>query len=147
MIADRFEVTEKIGRKWALQANVVLFLIGAILMTAATHQLSYICKSLFNSSQSLSNILRRRPRSHRYRMRCHHRHSPQLHRRALHRLHSRYPNRSLRSNIPNRFSDRLLDQLWHQPEHEPFFRCSMASPHGCSDRPRRYPLHWWILPA
>lgn len=45
-IADRFEVTEKIGRKWALQANVVVFLIGAILMTAATHQLSYICKSI-----------------------------------------------------------------------------------------------------
>ncbi|KAJ4263018.1 hypothetical protein NW762_006631 [Fusarium torreyae] len=34
--------TEKIGRKWALQSNVVIFLIGAILMTAATHQLSYI---------------------------------------------------------------------------------------------------------
>ncbi|KAI1026009.1 hypothetical protein LB505_004540 [Fusarium chuoi] len=37
-----FLITEKIGRKWALQANVVVFLIGAILMTAATHQLSYI---------------------------------------------------------------------------------------------------------
>ncbi|KAI1065741.1 hypothetical protein LB507_001359 [Fusarium sp. FIESC RH6] len=37
-----FLITEKIGRKWALQANVVIFLVGAILMTAATHQLSYI---------------------------------------------------------------------------------------------------------
>ncbi|KAK7414330.1 hypothetical protein QQX98_006772 [Neonectria punicea] len=37
-----FLITEKVGRKWALQANVVLFLIGAILMTAATGQLSYI---------------------------------------------------------------------------------------------------------
>ncbi|KAF4967456.1 hypothetical protein FSARC_4979 [Fusarium sarcochroum] len=37
-----FLITEKIGRKWALQSNVVVFLIGAILMTAATHQLSYI---------------------------------------------------------------------------------------------------------
>ncbi|KAF7551128.1 hypothetical protein G7Z17_g5243 [Cylindrodendrum hubeiense] len=35
-------LTEKVGRKWALQANVVVFLIGAILMTAATNQLSYI---------------------------------------------------------------------------------------------------------
>ncbi|KAH8880990.1 general substrate transporter [Thozetella sp. PMI_491] len=34
--------TEKFGRKWALQFNVVLFLIGAILMTAATNQLSFI---------------------------------------------------------------------------------------------------------
>ncbi|RKL16592.1 Quinate permease [Fusarium oxysporum] len=40
-----FLITEKIGRKWALQANVVVFLIGAILMTAATHQLSYIFPS------------------------------------------------------------------------------------------------------
>ncbi|KAL4963703.1 sugar porter family MFS transporter [Aspergillus stella-maris] len=37
-----FLLTEKVGRKWALQANTVLFLIGAIIMTAATHQLSYI---------------------------------------------------------------------------------------------------------
>ncbi|KAH7141374.1 general substrate transporter [Dactylonectria estremocensis] len=37
-----FLLTEKVGRKWALQSNVVVFLIGAILMTAATHQLSYI---------------------------------------------------------------------------------------------------------
>ncbi|CEL05038.1 Putative MFS quinate transporter [Aspergillus calidoustus] len=37
-----FLLTEKIGRKWALQANTVVFLIGAIIMTAATHQLSYI---------------------------------------------------------------------------------------------------------
>ncbi|CAM1502715.1 Fc.00g074910.m01.CDS01 [Cosmosporella sp. VM-42] len=37
-----FLITEKVGRKWALQSNVVVFLIGAILMVAATHQLSYI---------------------------------------------------------------------------------------------------------
>jgi hypothetical protein len=40
------KVTEKVGRKWALQSNVVVFLIGAILMTAATHQLSFICEYL-----------------------------------------------------------------------------------------------------
>ncbi|KAL4899830.1 hypothetical protein BDW74DRAFT_188860, partial [Aspergillus multicolor] len=37
-----FLLTEKVGRKWALQANTLVFLIGAIIMTAATHQLSYI---------------------------------------------------------------------------------------------------------
>ncbi|KAL4803344.1 general substrate transporter [Aspergillus unguis] len=37
-----FLLTEKIGRKWALQANTALFLIGAIVMTAASGQLSYI---------------------------------------------------------------------------------------------------------
>ncbi|QUC23450.1 uncharacterized protein UV8b_07691 [Ustilaginoidea virens] len=37
-----FLLTERVGRKWALQANVALFLVGASLMTAATHQLSYI---------------------------------------------------------------------------------------------------------
>ncbi|KAJ2980379.1 hypothetical protein NQ176_g2676 [Zarea fungicola] len=35
-------LTERVGRKWALQANVVVFLVGAILMVAASHQLSYI---------------------------------------------------------------------------------------------------------
>ncbi|ATY61706.1 MFS quinate transporter [Cordyceps militaris] len=35
-------LTERVGRKWALQANVVVFLLGAVLMVAATHQLSYI---------------------------------------------------------------------------------------------------------
>ncbi|KAI5468061.1 general substrate transporter [Mariannaea sp. PMI_226] len=37
-----FLLTEKIGRKWALQANVVVFLVGAILMTASTGHLSHI---------------------------------------------------------------------------------------------------------
>ncbi|KAH6889730.1 general substrate transporter [Thelonectria olida] len=37
-----FLITEKVGRKWALQSNVVVFLIGAIIMTAATGQLSHI---------------------------------------------------------------------------------------------------------
>ncbi|KAL4994631.1 general substrate transporter [Aspergillus recurvatus] len=37
-----FLLTERIGRKWALQVNTLLFLIGAVVMTAATHQLSYI---------------------------------------------------------------------------------------------------------
>ncbi|KAK4075537.1 hypothetical protein PCL_04176 [Purpureocillium lilacinum] len=37
-----FFVTEKVGRKRALQYSVVLFLIGAALMVAATTQLSYI---------------------------------------------------------------------------------------------------------
>jgi MFS family permease len=36
------KVTEKVGRKWALQISVIIFLIGSILMTVATHQLSYI---------------------------------------------------------------------------------------------------------
>lgn len=35
-------VTEKVGRKWALQISNVIFLLGAVLMTAATHQLSFI---------------------------------------------------------------------------------------------------------
>ncbi|OAQ64703.1 MFS quinate transporter QutD [Pochonia chlamydosporia 170] len=35
-------LTERVGRKWALQANVTVFLLGAILMTAASHQLSFI---------------------------------------------------------------------------------------------------------
>ncbi|KAG2413575.1 hypothetical protein HFD88_002764 [Aspergillus terreus] len=37
-----FLTTEVVGRKWALQISNLVFLIGAILMTAATHQLSYI---------------------------------------------------------------------------------------------------------
>ncbi|THX67429.1 MFS quinate transporter QutD [Aureobasidium pullulans] len=37
-----FPVTERVGRKWALQVNVVVFIIGAVLMTVATHQLSFI---------------------------------------------------------------------------------------------------------
>ncbi|KAG9698313.1 general substrate transporter, partial [Aureobasidium melanogenum] len=35
-------LTERVGRKWALQANVVVYLVGAVLMTVATHQLSFI---------------------------------------------------------------------------------------------------------
>ncbi|SPO03722.1 related to quinate transport protein [Cephalotrichum gorgonifer] len=35
-------LTEKWGRKGALQINVFIFIIGAILMTVATHQLSFI---------------------------------------------------------------------------------------------------------
>lgn len=38
-------VTEKVGRKWALQLNVLVFIIGAVIMTAAQGQLSYICTS------------------------------------------------------------------------------------------------------
>ncbi|PNS17048.1 Hexose transporter 2 [Sphaceloma murrayae] len=37
-----FFSTEKIGRKWTLQLNVLIFIVGAILMTAASNQLSYI---------------------------------------------------------------------------------------------------------
>lgn len=39
-------VTERLGRKWTLQINVFVFIIGAVLMTAATHQLSLICESI-----------------------------------------------------------------------------------------------------
>ncbi|KAI4726155.1 MFS quinate transporter QutD [Aureobasidium sp. EXF-10728] len=35
-------LTERVGRKWTLQANVVVFIVGAVLMTVATHQLSFI---------------------------------------------------------------------------------------------------------
>jgi MFS family permease len=35
-------VTEKVGRRWSLQISNIVFLIGAVIMTAATHQLSYI---------------------------------------------------------------------------------------------------------
>ncbi|KAL6863438.1 hypothetical protein ACO1O0_003692 [Amphichorda felina] len=37
-----FLITEKIGRKWALQVSNVIFLIGAVIMVAATNKLSYI---------------------------------------------------------------------------------------------------------
>ena len=37
-------VTEAVGRKWALEINVFVFVIGAILMTVASYQLSFICK-------------------------------------------------------------------------------------------------------
>ncbi|KAK1585876.1 quinate transporter [Colletotrichum navitas] len=37
-----FFITERLGRKWTLQANVVMFIVGAILMTVATDQLSFI---------------------------------------------------------------------------------------------------------
>ncbi|KAL5361080.1 general substrate transporter [Aspergillus floccosus] len=37
-----FLTTEVVGRKWALQISNLAFLIGAILMAAVTHQLSYI---------------------------------------------------------------------------------------------------------
>ncbi|KAJ6442403.1 quinate permease [Purpureocillium lavendulum] len=40
-----FLVTEKVGRKVALQSSVLLFLVGAVLMVAATHQLSLIFPS------------------------------------------------------------------------------------------------------
>lgn len=36
-------VTERFGRKWTLQINVFVFIIGAVIMTAATHQLGLIC--------------------------------------------------------------------------------------------------------
>ncbi|KAK7213115.1 hypothetical protein V2G26_020293 [Clonostachys chloroleuca] len=37
-----FLITEKLGRKWALQIANVVFMIGAVIMTAATNQLSFI---------------------------------------------------------------------------------------------------------
>ncbi|RYP64669.1 hypothetical protein DL769_006577 [Monosporascus sp. CRB-8-3] len=37
-----FFVTEKIGRKWALESNVFLFLVGAVLMTATSGNLSML---------------------------------------------------------------------------------------------------------
>ncbi|EHA46536.1 quinate permease [Pyricularia oryzae 70-15] len=37
-----FMITELYGRKWALNSSCVVFLIGAVLMTAATNQLDYI---------------------------------------------------------------------------------------------------------
>ncbi|KAH0490196.1 hypothetical protein TgHK011_001676 [Trichoderma gracile] len=37
-----FFITEKVGRKWALFISNVFFLVGAIIMTAATHSLSNI---------------------------------------------------------------------------------------------------------
>lgn len=37
-----FMITEYFGRKWALNSSCVIFLVGAILMTVATHQLDYI---------------------------------------------------------------------------------------------------------
>jgi hypothetical protein len=43
-LTHKLAATEVVGRKWALQISNLVFLIGAILMTAATHQLSYICQ-------------------------------------------------------------------------------------------------------
>lgn len=40
-----FLITERVGRKWALEVSSVIFVVGAVLMTAATSQLSYICES------------------------------------------------------------------------------------------------------
>uniref|UniRef100_A0A8H7KBM5 Major facilitator superfamily (MFS) profile domain-containing protein n=1 Tax=Bionectria ochroleuca TaxID=29856 RepID=A0A8H7KBM5_BIOOC len=37
-----FLITEKLGRKWALQIANVVFMLGAVIMTAATNQLSFI---------------------------------------------------------------------------------------------------------
>ena len=37
------------GRRFAIQAASLIFIIGAILMTAATHDLSFICKSWHQS--------------------------------------------------------------------------------------------------
>lgn len=37
-----FLITERVGRKWALECSSVIFVVGAVLMTAATNQLSYI---------------------------------------------------------------------------------------------------------
>jgi MFS family permease len=48
-------VTERVGRKWALQANVVVFVIGAVLMTVATDQLSFICKLFILHSKSYAD--------------------------------------------------------------------------------------------
>lgn len=39
-----FLITERVGRKWALEVSSVIFVVGAVLMTAATNQLSYICE-------------------------------------------------------------------------------------------------------
>lgn len=47
-----FLITERVGRKWALEVSSVIFVVGAVLMTAATSQLSYICE--FNISAMLS---------------------------------------------------------------------------------------------
>lgn len=54
-----FLITERVGRKWALEVSSVIFVVGAILMTAATSQLSYICE--FGPVSILSH---RRPSSH-----------------------------------------------------------------------------------
>lgn len=52
-------VTERVGRKWALQANVTVFLLGATLMTAASHQLSFICEPSLPFCQIYNYIKRR----------------------------------------------------------------------------------------
>ncbi|KAJ5621645.1 hypothetical protein N7528_006428 [Penicillium herquei] len=37
-----FFITERVGRKWTLQISVFVFIIGAVMMVAATHQLGLI---------------------------------------------------------------------------------------------------------
>jgi MFS family permease len=47
-------VTEAVGRRWALKVSCVIFLLGSLLMTVATHQLSYICEP--TQTSKLSNV-------------------------------------------------------------------------------------------
>lgn len=49
-------VTELYGRKKATGFSVLIFLIGAILMTAATHQLSFICKDFLTPRLSVGRV-------------------------------------------------------------------------------------------
>lgn len=47
-----FLITERVGRKWALEVSSVIFVVGAVLMTAATSQLSYICEFIISAMLS-----------------------------------------------------------------------------------------------
>jgi len=51
-----FLITERVGRKWALEVSSVIFVVGAVLMTAATSQLSYICEFGTPSTLSVTQV-------------------------------------------------------------------------------------------
>ena len=60
-INDTPLVTERVGRKWALQISVFVFIIGAILMTVATNQLGLICEYDHLSGEIGSKLLLQMP--------------------------------------------------------------------------------------
>ena len=75
VVVDRISVTEWWGRKWALQLNVFVFIIGATLMTATPAELSYICKRIpFSTVTSLTVPCRCRTGPHGHWLRCRYRH-------------------------------------------------------------------------
>lgn len=111
-------MTEAVGRKWALQLNVLIFIIGAVIMTSATDQLSYMCMDTTLIDEQFSDkIYRLRARSYRTGLRCDHRNCTIIHCRDLHLFDQRHSYRVVRGYLSGRVLDWLLDQLWNQQPH------------------------------